>query len=95
MTALQLLILSTIQRHGPQSDMSLWGNTRCESLTAVYLETSTLEEEGFIEHTPAHNRPQRFPMANDPVTYWQLTEKGRQIVAGKKEKQQEVCLGSK
>lgn len=82
MTSLQIFILSTIQKHGPQSDMALWANTRCESLTAVVIATAKLEEDQFIEKTPTHNKPYRFPLVNDPVTFWQLTEKGRQLVIG-------------
>src|SRR4051812_6874214 len=49
MTSLQVLILSTIHRHGPQTDMSLWGNTRWQSLAAITLATETMEKDQLIE----------------------------------------------
>jgi hypothetical protein len=96
MTSLQLFILATIHRHGPQSNSALWHNTKCEPLPAIAIATATLEEDGFIEHTPAHKRPYRFPTVNDQVTYWQLTEQGQRLMLSKQQElQQEVCLGSK
>jgi hypothetical protein len=93
LSSLSLFILSTIHRHGPQSDMSIWSNTRSESLTAVILATATLNDEGFLERIPTHQHPQRWRDANDLVTYWQLTEKGKQQVAAQTAAQ-EVSLGS-
>jgi hypothetical protein len=97
MTSLQLLILRTIHRHGPQSQMSLWHNAKCESFQAIDSATATLVADGFIERTPAHKNLYRFPTVNDPA-YWQLTEKGQQHAALNEaacNAQQEVCLGSK
>lgn len=94
MTALQLLILSTIHRHGPQTMNALWHNTKCQALTAINLEIATLESKRLIENTPTHLRPIRY-FTTDPISYWQLTEKGRRLIVGKAQQQQEVCLGSK
>lgn len=91
MTALQLLILSTIHAHGAQSDMALWGNTKCQSLTAICLTTIELENGGLIQRSPFTKNifPTRV-VGHELITYWQLTEKGRQLIAGRKE--QEVSV---
>jgi hypothetical protein len=99
LTALQSFILLTIHRYGPQSDMSLWAHTRCESLKAVIVASAILAEENFIELTPTNKNPCRFPI-NSPVKYWQLTQKGQDHIAAlgaassSNAQQQEVCLGS-
>jgi hypothetical protein len=85
MNSLKVLILSTILRHGEQSDVSLWNHCRLQLLTAIVIATSELERDGYIEKVPA-DRP--------VITCWQLTKQGRQYIAGNKAQQQEVCLGS-
>jgi hypothetical protein len=92
MTSLQILILSAMHRHGPQSAMGLWHHSACQPLTAVLISIAELEDAERISKVPAHQRPERF--ACDEVAYWQITEKGQQLIAGKKQPQ-EVCLGSK
>lgn len=71
MNSLKVLILSIIQRHGAQSDISLWNHCRPQILTAIVIATTELECDGFIEKAPAF-RP--------VITYWQITEKGRLFV---------------
>jgi hypothetical protein len=98
LTALQLFILRTIHRRGPQSEASLWNHSKCETLPAVVRAIATLAEAEFIELTPTHKHPCRFPLFAGPK-YWQLTESGRAIAIaacnGKTQsQQQEVCLGS-
>jgi hypothetical protein len=99
MTSLQSFILRTIHRRGPQSEAALWNHSRCETLPAVCRAIATLAEAEFIEHTPRHQNPHRFPTMIDPA-YWQLTHKGHQHIAALgaaaacNAQQQEVCLGS-
>jgi hypothetical protein len=88
LTALQLFILLTIHRHGPQSDMGLWHNSsKHESLKAVIVAVGILADENFIERTPTHKAPHGHPASAGPyapshgVQYWQLTEKGQQHIA--------------
>jgi hypothetical protein len=106
MTPLQLFILRTIHRHGPQSEMGLWHNSsQHESLKAIIVAAGILADANLIERTPAHQIPQGHPAASGPfassngVQYWQLTEKGQQHIAANSAacnaQQQEVCLGSK
>jgi hypothetical protein len=108
MTTLQLFILRTIHRYGPQSDMGLWAHTRCETLKAVIIASAILAEENFIERTPTHKIPQRFPAAagspRGSMQWWQLTQKGQDHIAAlgaadataacNAAQKQEVCLGS-
>lgn len=105
MTSLSLFILRTIHRHGPQSEIGLWHNSsKHESLKAIIIATATLSEENFIERTPAHKIPQRYPAiapCNGSIQYWQLTQKGSDHIAAldaaavSSVQKQEVCLGSK
>lgn len=83
MTALHLLILSTIQRLGPQTEYSLWHNAKCQTLTAIIMATILLEEQKLIERTPVS-----IPLSTNIC--WGLTEQGWQLIAGKKE--QEVLV---
>jgi predicted transcriptional regulator len=80
MTVLQSTILTAIQRHGPQSGMALWHQTKCQPLSAVLVAIGELSDSGHIEKSYANRG------------YWQLTEKGR---AAGDQMQQEVRLGSK
>jgi hypothetical protein len=111
MTALSLFILTTIHRHGPQSDVGLWHNSaKHESLKAVIVAVGILADENFIERTPTHKIPQRYSVSTGShrgsMQWWQLTEKGQQHIAAlgaadataacnANAQKQEVCLGSK
>jgi hypothetical protein len=88
LSALQTFILTTIHRHGPQSDMGLWHNSgKNESLKAVIVAVGILADEKFIERTPSHKIPHGHPASAGPyaqshgVQYWQLTQKGQQHIA--------------
>jgi hypothetical protein len=76
MNPLKALILSAIHRHGPQSDMSLWHHSKCQTLTATLIAIAELADAGFIEKFRANAVLEHFPRPS----YWQLTEKGRQHV---------------
>jgi DNA-binding PadR family transcriptional regulator len=84
MTSLWFTILSAIHHHGPQSDMSLWHQTKCQTLTAVLVAIVDLEDEGYVE------KALHLSNVRANASYWQLTEKGRQYIAGNKQQQQEV-----
>jgi hypothetical protein len=86
MTALSLLILLTIHRHGPQSEMGLWHNSsKHESLKAVIVAVGILADENFIERTPTHKVPQRYSVPTGShrgsMQWWQLTQKGQEHIA--------------
>jgi predicted transcriptional regulator len=79
LTALRFLILAAIHRHGPQSDMSLWHHSKCQTLTAILVAIAELADAGFIEKFRAN------------TSYWQLTEKGRQQVTPAAGEQEVLC----
>ena len=97
---MSLFILSTLHRHGPQSIMSLWHHHKCESLSQLFAEVATLHEDGFIERTPSNQTPGRYQVSKGLVTFWQLTEEGKQRIAAEEAaaardtNAQEACLGS-
>jgi hypothetical protein len=80
MTSLHVFILSTIQRLGPQTEYALWHSSKCQSLTAIIMATIELEADKLIERTSAGT-----PLST--TICWGITEKGRQLVAGKKEQE--------
>jgi hypothetical protein len=87
MTDLKLLILSVIQQRGPQSDMALWGHTHhCQSLISIVMATAELENEGLVMRSPFSRNlfPTRV-LGHELITYWNLTEKGRQFMPAPKE----------
>jgi hypothetical protein len=88
MTNLKLLILTAILRHGQQSVMALWEQTTHQPLTVIVMAVAELEHDGFLEEAPRSPNP--FParvVGHDLITYWRLTEKGRQSVAAQKEQE--------
>ncbi len=84
LTALHSLILTAIHRHGPQSDMSLWHQTKCQPLRAILVAIAELCDDALIQKTLAN------------ASYWQLTEKGQKSIAASNAaaNAQEVSLGS-
>ncbi|HEY2361236.1 MAG TPA: hypothetical protein VGK36_08980 [Candidatus Angelobacter sp.] len=85
MTPLKVFILSTILRLGPQTEYSLWHNTKCQALLTINLACFEMEQQKLIQQVSAGT-----PLSSS--VGWALTQKGRQLIAGKKE--QEVSLGS-
>jgi hypothetical protein len=69
LSSLHSALLAAIHVHGPQSVMSLWQQTKCQPLAAVFVAIGELADSGYIEKSYAN------------ASYWQLTEKGRQRIA--------------
>lgn len=88
MNDLKVLILTTILRHGQQSVMALWEHTTHQPLTVIVMAIAELEHDGLLEEAPRSANP--FPtrvLGHELITYWRLTEQGRQSIAVKKEQE--------